>query len=49
MTPRRRLSARALLDLVLDAESFVSWDAAPVPVSHGRDNPTYRQERADAA
>lgn len=49
MSPRERLSAQALFDLVLDAGSFVSWDEPPIPVSHGRDRPAYQQERADAA
>jgi acetyl-CoA carboxylase carboxyl transferase subunit beta len=43
----RRLGARALLDLVLDAGSWQSWDAPPAPV--GRDTEPYARERAAAA
>ncbi len=49
MSPRERLSAQALFDLVLDPGSFVSWDEPPIPVSRGRDGPGYQQEREDAA
>lgn len=44
-----RLSARALLDLVLDERSFVSWDGPVTPVAPSRDTPRYAQERQAAA
>ncbi|RWA20512.1 hypothetical protein MBRU_02315 [Mycolicibacterium brumae DSM 44177] len=40
-----RISARELLDVVLDPGSFVSWDGAPYPVPAG---PEYARELADA-
>lgn len=49
MSSAERLNVRDLLSLVLDAESFRSWDAAPSAVAAHRDYPAYAEERAAAA
>lgn len=48
MSGPQRLGAADLLALVLDDESFESWDVDPLPVAAHRDYPEYAQERAAA-